>query len=42
MLTAAEGGALGYGVARALSRVLAFAYHLLFHCNNSNVSNSNL
>jgi hypothetical protein len=41
VLTAAEGGALGHDVARVSSRVLAFAYHLLFHCKNSDISNSN-
>jgi hypothetical protein len=41
-LTAAEGSALGHSVARVSSRVLAFTYHLLFRCKNSDVSNSNL
>jgi hypothetical protein len=41
-LTAAEGGALGHGVARVSSRVLAFAYHLLFRCKNSDVLNLNI
>jgi hypothetical protein len=41
-LTAAEDGALGHGVARVSSRVLAFTFHLLFHCKNSDVSNSNI
>jgi hypothetical protein len=40
--TAAEGGALGHGVTRVSSRVLAFSYRLLFRCKNSDVSNSNL
>jgi hypothetical protein len=42
VLTAAECGALGHGVAHVSSRVLAFAYCLLFHCKNSDVSNLNL
>jgi hypothetical protein len=41
-LTAAEGGALGHGVTCVLSRVLAFAYRLLFRCKNSDVSNLNI
>jgi hypothetical protein len=41
-LTAAEGGALGHGVIRVSSRVLAFAHRLLFRYKNSDVSNSNL
>jgi hypothetical protein len=40
--TAAEGGALGHGVARVSSRVLAFAYRLLFRCKKSDISNSNI
>jgi hypothetical protein len=42
VLTAAEGGALGHGVARVSSRVLDFAYRLLFRCKNSDVLNLNL
>jgi hypothetical protein len=42
VLTATEGGALGHGVAHVSLRVLAFAYHLFFHCMNSDVSSSNL
>jgi hypothetical protein len=42
VLTAAEGGTLGHGVIRVSSRVLAFAYRLLFRCKNSDASNSNL
>jgi hypothetical protein len=38
----AEGGALGHGVVRVSSRVLAFAYRLLFRYKNSDVSNLNL
>jgi hypothetical protein len=41
-LTAAEGGDLGHSVARVSSRVLVFAYRLLFHCKNSDVSKLNL
>jgi hypothetical protein len=42
VLIAAEGGALGYGVVRVSLRVLAFRYHLLFRCKNSDVSNLNI
>jgi hypothetical protein len=41
-LTVAEGDALGHGVVRVSSKVLAFAYHLLFHCKKSDVLNLNL
>jgi hypothetical protein len=42
VLTAAEGGTIGHGVARVLLRVLAFTYRLLFCYKNSDVSNLNL
>jgi hypothetical protein len=41
-LTAAVGSTLGQGVARVSLRVLVFAYHSLFRCKNSDVSNLNL
>jgi hypothetical protein len=41
-LTVVEGGALEHGVTGVSSRVLAFAYRLLFRCKNSDVSNLNI
>jgi hypothetical protein len=42
MLIAAEGGAVVHGVTHVSSRVLAFAYRLLFRCKSFDVSNLNL
>jgi hypothetical protein len=42
VLSAAGGGTLGHAVVRVSSRLLVFAYYLLFRCMNSDVSNLNL